>query len=84
MITRKLVGRCGGIHASSGVVRDNYAAAVRGVMNENIDDRGLLDVSKLGLGELMAETDDSAFGRALNRILSSPADGACNGFQASI
>jgi len=57
---------------------------VRGVMNENVADRGLLDVSNLGLGELIAETDDSALRRALNRILSSSADGACNGFQASI
>jgi FXSXX-COOH protein len=53
-------------------------------MNENVADGELLDVSKLGLDELMTETDDSALGRALNRILSSPADGACNGFQASI
>lgn len=53
-------------------------------MNENVADGGLLDISKFGLDELMTEADDSALGRALNRILSSQADGACNGFQASI
>jgi hypothetical protein len=58
--------------------------AVRDVMDEDVADCGLLDVSELGLDELMAHADDSALGRALNRILSSPADGACNGFQASI
>jgi FXSXX-COOH protein len=58
--------------------------AVRGAMDEDLADCGLLDVSELGLAELLTETDDSALGRALNRILSSPANGACNGFSASI
>jgi FXSXX-COOH protein len=55
-----------------------------GVMEENVANCGLLDVSKLRLEELMAEADDSALRRALDRILSPQADGACNGFQASI
>jgi hypothetical protein len=53
-------------------------------MDENVSDCALLDVSELGLEELMTKADDSALRRALNRILSSPADGMCNGFQASI
>jgi hypothetical protein len=53
------------------------------MMNENSADLGLLDVRGLGLGELLSEPDDSAFRRALDRILSSSGD-ACNGFQAAI
>ena len=53
-------------------------------MDENVADCKLLDVSELRLDELMAETDDSALRRAVNRVLSSPPDDACNGFQASI
>lgn len=53
-------------------------------MNENVADHALLDVSELRLDELMGESNDSALTRALNRILSSPADGAFNGFSASI
>ena len=53
-------------------------------MNENVADGALLDVRELGLDELISEANDSALGRALNRIISAPADGACNGFSASI
>ncbi len=53
-------------------------------MNENAADPGLIDVSELQLDELLSKPDDSAFRRALNRILSSGTGNACNGFQANI
>lgn len=52
-------------------------------MNENSADLGLLDVRGFGLDELLSEPDDSAFKRALDRILCS-SDDACNGFSANI
>jgi hypothetical protein len=52
-------------------------------MNENSSDIGLLDLRGLGLHELLSEADDSAFRRALDRIMS-PSHDACNGFQANI
>ncbi len=59
-------------------------AAARSTVNENSTDLGLLDVSGLRLDELLAEPDDSAFRRALDRILSPSSASACNGFQANI
>ena len=53
-------------------------------MTEDVSDHGLLDVSGLRLGEQLDESDESALERALKRILVSGADGACNGFNASI
>ena len=53
-------------------------------MTEDVADHGLLDVSGLRLGEQLDEGDESAFARALERILAPGVDGTCNGFQASI
>jgi len=53
-------------------------------MSEDIADHGLLDLGGLRLDEQLDESDESAFARALKRILAPGADGACNGFTASI
>ena len=53
-------------------------------MSDNVPDLGLLDVSKLRLDELLNEADESALVRALNRVLRSTADDACNTFNAII
>jgi FXSXX-COOH protein len=53
-------------------------------MNEDVTDGVLVDVTRLDLGELLAEADESSLARALGRVLACDADGACNGFQSSI
>jgi hypothetical protein len=64
-------------------VADDGRTRARSAMNEDSADLGLLDVRGLGLSELLSESNDSAFRRALDRILS-PSGDACNGFQANI
>jgi hypothetical protein len=53
------------------------------MMKENSADLGLLDVRGIRFDELLNDSNDAAFRRALDRILS-PSDDACNGFQANI
>lgn len=53
-------------------------------MSEDIADGELINVSGLSLAEPLTEAEESALARALNRLLVSGADGACNGFNASI
>jgi hypothetical protein len=53
-------------------------------MNENSTDLGLLDVSGLMLDQLLSEPDNSAFARALDRVLSLDDGSVCNGFSANI
>jgi len=53
-------------------------------MNENSSDFALVDVSELQLDELLSKPDNTAFRRALMRILSPGTGDACNGFQANI
>ncbi len=53
-------------------------------MGEGVADGGLIDIGELGIAGPLTEDDETALGRALNRILASAEDGACNGFQASI
>jgi hypothetical protein len=59
--------------------------AIRGrgrrIMGEDVTDQSLLDLSGLGMGEIV---DESVLSRALNRILKSSADGPNNSFSASI
>jgi hypothetical protein len=52
-------------------------------MSESPSELGLIDVNGLQLDELLREPDDSAFRRALTRILSGTGS-ACNGFTANI
>jgi hypothetical protein len=50
-------------------------------MSEDVTDQSLLDVSGLGMGELL---DESALARTLKRIMTSSAEGPSNSFTASI
>jgi hypothetical protein len=54
---------------------------VRRIMSEDVTDQSLLDVSGLGMGELL---DESALARTLKRIMTSSAEGPSNSFTASI
>jgi hypothetical protein len=53
-------------------------------MNENSIDHGLLDVRGLGLRELLSDPDNSAFGRALDRIMATSGNACIGGFSATI
>jgi hypothetical protein len=50
-------------------------------MGEDVTDRGLLDLSGLGID---APLDQSALANALTRILATSEDGPSNSFSASI
>jgi hypothetical protein len=56
----------------------------RNTMNENSIDHGLLDVRGLGLRELLSDPDNSAFGRALDRIMATSGNACIGGFSATI
>jgi hypothetical protein len=52
-------------------------------MNEDVADGLLLDVREVNLADLLAETDDSALTKALERLLSSKPN-SNNSFNSSI
>jgi hypothetical protein len=53
-------------------------------MGEDVTDGGLIDVSRLGMSELLTKADESSLARALNRILASDKDDAYNSFNSNI
>jgi hypothetical protein len=54
------------------------------MMKESPTDPGLLDMHGIQLDKLLSEPDESAFKRALDRILATSGNACIGGFQATI
>jgi hypothetical protein len=57
---------------------------LRSIMNEDVADRRLIDLSRYSLSQLQAGARKSALDTALDRILASENDEAYSSFQAII